>query len=156
MIPAISMQSQTFTEKTCPNLQRISCESLNARQWKGYNFLKISGILADYGYLNIRLTDDRRSADFIAQHVDGTSLKVQLKGRLIIADKYQHQAIHICFRSGSQWYLYPHDLVMHRILATTNVANTESWAQGLYTFPALSKHLLALLAPYRLDADESH
>jgi hypothetical protein len=133
------------------NMQRIRYEELNARQQESYNFQQASGILADYGFTTIRLTDDWQGADFIAQHIGGTFLKVQLKGRLTIDRKYQHRDIHICFRSERQWYLYPHDIVMEQILASTNVGNTESWANGLFTFPNLTKELRAVLEPYRLE-----
>jgi hypothetical protein len=35
-------------------------------------------VLADYGFLTMRLSDDWQGADFIAQHIDGAFLKVQL------------------------------------------------------------------------------
>jgi hypothetical protein len=39
-------------------------------------------MLADYGFATIKPDDDWQSADFIAQHFDGsTFLKVQLKSR---------------------------------------------------------------------------
>ena len=132
-------------------MQPIRYEDLNSRQQESYNFQQVSAILADYGFTTIRLTDDWRGADFIAQHINGTTfLKIQLKGRLTLDRKYQHRDIHICFRSGGQWYLYPHDSVMEQILASSNVSNTKSWTDGLYTFPSLSKELQALLEPFRL------
>jgi hypothetical protein len=55
---------------------RIEYESLNSRQREAFNFQKVSAVLADYGFITIRLSSDWRGADFIAQHVDGTFLKV--------------------------------------------------------------------------------
>ena len=133
-------------------MQRIRYEDLNARQQESYNYQKAAGILADYGFVTIRLSDDWRGADFIAQHNDGiTFLKVQLKGRLTLDRKYQDRDIHICFRSGDDWFLFPHDSVMEQILASSTISGTESWTKGLYTFPALSKKLRAMLEPYRLQ-----
>ena len=64
------------------SLQRVRYEDLSSRQQESHNFQKASAVLADYGFTTIRLTDDWRGADFIAQHIDGTTfLKVQLKGR---------------------------------------------------------------------------
>ena len=64
-------------------LHKIDYRKLNGRQQENYNFQKISGLLADYGFTTIRLSDDWNGADFLAQHVDGkTVLRVQLKGRL--------------------------------------------------------------------------
>ncbi len=102
--------------------------------------------------MTIRLSDDWRGADFIAQHMDGvTFLKIQLKGRLTLDRKYQGRDLQICFRSGDEWYLYPHDVVMEQILASSTIGGTESWTKGLYTFPSLSKKLRSLLEPYRLQ-----
>lgn len=64
-------------------LAKIEYFRLNARQKENYNFLKVSAVLADYGYMTMRVSADWQGADFIAQHIDGTtSLKVQLKSRL--------------------------------------------------------------------------
>jgi hypothetical protein len=84
--------------------------------------------------------------------MDGTTfLRVQLKGRLTIDRKYEQRDIHVCFRSEAQWYLYPHDTVMERVLALSNVANTDSWTTGgVYSFPSLSEQLRTMLEPYRL------
>lgn len=69
--------------------QKIAYESLNARQKESYNFQKVSAALADYGFITIKLSDDWHGADFIAQHLSGETLKVQLKGRLSFYKKYQ-------------------------------------------------------------------
>lgn len=132
-------------------MQRIRYEDLNARQQESYNYQKAAGVLADYGFVTIRLSDDWQGADFIAQHHDGvTFLKIQLKGRLTLDIKYQHRDIHICFRSGHDWFLYPHDIIMEKILAASTIGETESWTKGLYTFPTLSQKHRAMLEPYRL------
>jgi hypothetical protein len=65
---------------------RIAYQSLNARQKENYNFQKVAGRLAEYGYSCLRLNDDWHGADFLAVHVDGTNvLRVQLKGRFALA-----------------------------------------------------------------------
>ena len=77
----------------------------NAKQKENYNFLKVSAILADYGFMTMRLNDDWQGADFIAQHIDGeTFLRVQLKGRLWFAKKYMDKSLFIvCFyKAGSK------------------------------------------------------
>ena len=56
-------------------LNKIKYEDLNARQQENYNFLKISAVLADYGFMTLRLSSDWQGADFIAQNNDGTFLK---------------------------------------------------------------------------------
>jgi hypothetical protein len=94
-------------------LQKIDFRKLNARQKESHNFQKISGLLADYGFTAIRLSDDWNGADFLAQHVDGkTLLRVQLKSRLGIYRKYQGKNLWVCFPDRGDWYLYPHDVVL--------------------------------------------
>jgi hypothetical protein len=100
-------------------LQKVDPRKLNARQKENYNFQKISGLLADYGFIAIRLSDDWNGADFLAQHVDGkTLLRVQLKSRLGIYKKYQGKNLWVCFPDRGDWYLYPHDEVLHHLLKT--------------------------------------
>src|SRR5258706_6333363 len=91
---------------------KINYAELNSRQQESYNFQKVSAVLADYGYTTIRLSSDWKGADFIAQHFNATFLKVQLKGRLTFEKKYEDQDIHVCFRVGQKWYLYPHDVLL--------------------------------------------
>jgi hypothetical protein len=136
------------------DLKRISYKALKPRQQEGYNFQKVSAVLADFGYVTIRLTNDWCGADFIAQHFDGISfLKVQLKGRLTFSKKYYGQNLFICFREANQWFLYPHDEVLEKILNIGLLAGTDSWdIKGGYDFPYLTPGLKTMLEPYRLDA----
>jgi len=109
-------------------LQKIDPRKLNARQKENYYFQKISGLLADYGFTTIRLSDDWNGADFLAQHVDGiTLLRVQQKSRLGIWKKYQRKNLLVCFLDSADCYLYPHDEVLLYLLATTNIKRTASW-----------------------------
>jgi len=130
---------------------KIRYEDLNSKQQESYNFQKISGLLADYGFVTIRLSDDWQGADFFAQHINGETLKVQLKGRLSFYKKYQSKDLWVCFRDEDDWYLYPHDELLQKVLAKTNVKNTESWSNGGgYSFPSLSQQLKGWLDVYRL------
>lgn len=62
---------------------RVEYSCLNSRQKENFNYQKIAGVLADYGFITHRLSDDWNGADFIAQHIDGVLfLRVQLKGGL--------------------------------------------------------------------------
>ena len=134
------------------NMSPIVYEDLNGRQKENYNFLKVSAILADYGFMTIRLTDDWQSADFIAQHIDGeTFLKVQLKSRLSFSKKYCRKDLYVAFCHNGDWYLYPHDKLLDEVLNATGVAGTVSWSKrGSYSFPSLSKQMRAMLMPYRV------
>lgn len=135
-------------------LTRIRYRDLNARQKENYNFLKVSAVLADFGFMTMRLTDDWQSADLIAQHIDGeTFLKIQLKGRLSFNKKYCGKHLYVAFFHNGNWYLYPHDEVLAEVLEATGVGDTVSWSKrGGYSFPGLSKQMRELLEPYKIEA----
>lgn len=123
-----------------------------SRQKENFNFQKISAVLADYGFVTMRLSDDWQGADFIALHIDGGVLRVHLKSRLSLAKRYCGKDIWIAFGNGDEWFLYPHDELLDIILRETTIATTESWSQrGGYSFAGLSKDLRKLLDPYRID-----
>ncbi len=92
---------------------KVPYEELSARQKENCNYSKFAARLADYGFNCMRLSDDWLGADFLAIHVDNkTFLKVQLKGRLSLDEKYCGSDIYISFISGSSrdgYYIYPHD-----------------------------------------------
>lgn len=135
-------------------LSHIHYGDLNPRQKENYNFLKISAVLADYGFMTMRLTDDWQGADFIAQHIDGeTFLKIQLKSRLSFNKKYCGKDLHVVFCHDDNWFLYLHDELLARVLSATNIGTTVSWSErGGYSFPGLSRQMQKLLKPYRIGA----
>lgn len=66
-------------------LNRVDYQSLDARQQETFNFQKVPGVLANYGFATIRLSGDWQDADLIANHISGQQfLKVRLKGRLTL------------------------------------------------------------------------
>ena len=91
--------------------KRIQYSKLPAKAKEAYNFQKASAILADYGFVTNLLKYDWLGADFLAQHIDGDWLKIQLKGRLTTSPDYEGKDIYIMFEDKveSQWYLFPHD-----------------------------------------------
>ena len=133
----------------------IDYPTLNARQQETYNFQKVSAVLADYGFTTIRLSSDWQSADFIAQHIDGsTFLKVQLKSRLSFDKKYCGRSLYICFPDGGAWFLYPPDEFLKTVLEKTSIGETSSWKdRGAYSFPSLSRKMRELLQGYKLIAN---
>ena len=135
---------------------RIRYNDLNSRQQEAFNLHKVAAVLADYGFITIPLSSDWGGADFIAQHKDGkVFLKVQLKGRLTFDKKYAGRDLHVCFRDGVHWFVYPHDELLALVLASGAIANTESWrGPGGYSFPRLSKKLRELLEPFRVAATD--
>ena len=138
----------------------IQYRNLNARQKENYNFLKLSGVLADFGFVTMRVSADWEGADFIAQHNGGNLfLKVQLKSRLTLSKKYEGKDIYIAFRNGSgadsDWYLFPHDDVLERV--KSSIGSTRSWGSGNYSWGRLSQNMRRLLDPYRIPSpDDCH
>ncbi len=133
-------------------LNRIEYKALNAKQQEVFNFQKVAGLLADFGFNCIKLADDWHGADFLAYHKDGKdTLKVQLKGRLTIDKKYIDKELLMAFPVGGSWYLIEHDNLVDIVSKTTNWLNTDSWkVRGLYNSKSPSKALLAELANAKL------
>jgi hypothetical protein len=130
-------------------MNKIRYEDLNARQKENFNFQKVAAILADYGFNCIRLSDDWSGADFIACHIDGGFMKIQLKGRLTINRMYENKNIHIAFREKDQWYLYPHDEIMGSLM--NKIQSTDSWKNnGGYSWPTLTQHLIGVMQEYKI------
>lgn len=136
-------------------LERIQYSELNARQKENFNFQKLSAVLADYGFVTIRLSDDWQGADLIAQHVDGdTVLRVQLKGRLVVCKKYRGKKLWIAFHEDGVWYLYPHDELLSHVLKVTNIGTTDSWTKrGGYSWPRVPARLREILSAFRITGD---
>ena len=135
-----------------PNLTKINYSELNSRQQENYNFQKVAGYLADYGFNCLKLSDDWQGADFLAIHVDGELfLKVQLKGRLTLNQKYSGKNIHIAFLDGQDCYLYPHDELRDLILSSNKVAHTKSWIEcEAYDWPTIPEWAKKILENYKL------
>jgi hypothetical protein len=130
-------------------LNKIEYGNLNSRQKENYNFYKIAAILADYGYVSLRLSDDWNGADFIAVHIDGETVRLQLKGRFGFYKKYIGKDLYIAFCAEGEWYLYPHDAVLKYVLA--GIENSTSWvADGEYHFPYLTPENKNLMAGHRV------
>lgn len=98
------------------------------------------------------MSDDWQGADFIALHISGTVLRVQLKSRLAFSRDYEGKGLHVAFPHGDDWYLYPHDELLSKVLAATNIGHTKSWLErGGYSFGGLSADVAPLLAGYRIS-----
>lgn len=138
---------------------KIKYQDLNSRQQEAYNFQKVSAVLADFGFVTIRLSNDWKGADFILQDRDGKTFhKVQLKGRLTFDKKYEDKDLYICFRDSvhGPWYMYNHAELLEKVLADGQIEGTKAWDEGnSYHFPVLSKHLKKLLEPYLIPEVDS-
>lgn len=135
-------------------LERIDPDSLNAKQKEIYNFQKAAAILADYGFNCIKLTDDWQGADFLAYHNNGNqTLKVQLKARVSIYQKYQDKDLYMCFPVRGTWYLVSHDELVKIAGDTTPWLDSPSWRSGGYSSASPSRKMLNRLARYALTAE---
>jgi hypothetical protein len=136
----------------------IRYESLNSRQRENFNFQKLAGHLADYGFYCMRLSDDWMGADLIACHTDGkTILRVQLKSRLTLDRKYVGKALYIACtdpRRPEDWFVYPHDEVMS--FAAPHIANSVALKEkGIHSWYAVPSYLSNAIEKYRVPAAPS-
>ena len=137
------------------NLQKINYNALSAKQQEIYNFQQCAALLANYGFNCIKLADDWKGADFLAYHNDGdTTLKVQLKGRVDIQQKYRGKNLHMAFPAGGFWYLIEHDELV-RIIEETwacspRVKKKTLEERGGYSTPNPSKALIEKLEDHKI------
>lgn len=116
------------------DLKKIDYSELNHRQKENYNFQKLSGVLADYGFTTYRMHDDYNGADFHAVGKNGKIIKIQLKGRAEVLSKYLEKDIFIGFCYKSEWYLYPHD-IMYKIITEHSVGAKKNKGRSMKIIP---------------------
>ncbi len=133
-------------------LEKVKYSVLNSRQKEIFNFQKVAGLLADYGFNCIKLADDWQGADFLAYHKDGGStLKVQLKSRISIARKYIGKSLFMAFPIHSTWYLIEHDKLVRMIETHTPWLTSESWRDhGAYNSKKPNDKLVSALQGSKL------
>ena len=133
-------------------LERIKYSDLNSRQKEIFNFQKVAGLLADYGFNCIKLADDWQGADFLAYHSNGSNtLKVQLKSRLSIARKYEGKSLFMAFPINGAWHLIEHDELVTIIEMHTKWLISESWLKyGVYSSNRPNEKLIAVLQDSKL------
>ena len=125
-------------------LLKIKYSELNGKQKEIFNFQKVAAELADFGFNCIKLADDWQGADFLAYHKDGgDTLKVQLKARLTIDEKYIGKNIFMTFPYNDNWYLIHHEELVEIIGNNSNWLETDSWKnKGLYSSANPSKRIM--------------
>lgn len=133
-------------------LKRIAYSKLNSRQKEVFNFQKVAGMLADYGFNCLKLDDDWQGADFLAYHKDGThTLKVQLKSRLTIDKKYLNKSLYMAFPFDGAWYVIEHDCLVTLAKKHTSWLASKSWRmRGMYSSVSLNKDLRTSLKDAKL------
>lgn len=132
--------------------EHMPYDSLTAKQKELFNFQKIASSLADYGFNCIKLADDWQGADFLAYHAKGTTtLKVQLKSRITINQKYCGKDIWIAFPHDGSWYLIEHDRLIEKVGECTDWLQSNSWRMGnAYSSISINEKLLKCLAENKL------
>lgn len=133
-------------------LEKVTYSELNSRQKEIFNFQKVAGHLADYGFNCIKLADDWQGADFLAYHKDGkNTLKVQLKSRLTIAKKYEEKDLYIAFPIADAWHIIEHDRLVKLVRKHTTWLTSESWQKGGgYSSQNPNQELIDALSEWRL------
>jgi len=133
-------------------LRKVSYAKLNSRQQEVFNFQKVAGHLAEYGFNCIKLADDWQGADFLAYHKDGNStLKVQLKSRVVVSKRYLGKSLFIAFPIRGEWHLAEHDHLVALIKEHTTWLTSDSWRHGGgYSSASPNTNLVAALAEWKL------
>jgi hypothetical protein len=128
-------------------MKKVDYKTLNSKQKESYNYQKISGVLAEYGYTTYRMYDDYNGADFHAVHSDGHVLKVQLKGRVTIHQKYFGKDIYIAFSNDREtWYLFPHD-EFHKVITSHSSGAGKHGHRSIHYIP---KWLMPIISKYEI------
>ena len=135
--------------------QKIDYEKdLNDKQKENYNYHKLSAVLADYGYTTLKLSDDWQSADCISVHRDGSSIKIQLKGRFHLNKDYINKDLWIGYPNwvAGEWYLYPHDKLLEELKKNQKMFGflNSFNKNGIYHARRPSTTLSSLLQKYKL------
>ncbi len=133
-------------------LAKVNYDELESRQKEVFNFQKVAGQLADYGFNCIKLADDWKGADFLAYHKDGdNTLKVQLKSRLAISQKYVGKSLFVAFPINGAWYLIEHDRLLTLIQKHTTWLTSDSWRKYKgYSSASPNAELVAAISEWRL------
>ncbi len=136
----------------CTRFEQVQYDSLNARQKEVILFQNIAATFADYGYNCIKLADDWQGADFLAYDMNrDATLKVQLKSRLTIDQKYSGKNIWIAFPHKKSWYLIKHDHLVEKVKKHTDALNRHYWKnRHQYHSKSINAGLLKSLAKNKL------
>lgn len=112
-------------------LERIYYKNLEPKQKEIFNYQKVAGLLADFGFNCIKLGDDWQGADFLADHKNGkVTLRVQLKSRLTINKNYIDKGLYLTFPIREKWYLIFHDELIKKVGKNSTYLNTATWQIG--------------------------
>src|SRR5579863_775601 len=141
-------------EESSSRFPKVEYSDLNSKQKELFNFQKVAATFADCGFNCIKLADDWQGADFLAYHVNGKdTLKVQLKSRLTIDQKYCGKNIWMAFPYKDYWYLVTHDRLVEKVREHTDWLESSSWkVKHGYSSTSVNAGLLESLAEDKLGS----
>ena len=121
----------------------IKYKELKPKQQEIYNFQKVAAVLADYGFNCMKLADDWQGADFLAYHKDqNETLKVQLKGRVHVDEKYSNKNIYMAFPLNDGWCIIHHETLLELVGLHTVWLKSDAWKNTKsYSSKSVNKHL---------------
>jgi hypothetical protein len=84
--------------------------------------------------------------------VTGKQIKVQLKGRIHFAKKYEGKQIWIAFRYADRAYLYPHDIILRKYKKINPMRIDRAWnrSDGAVHWKRPTKSQLSFLKEYEV------
>lgn len=143
-------------------LKAIDYGKLNAPQQENFNFQKVAGLLADYGFNCIRLSDDWQGADFLAySSLTQETLRVQLKSRLSVAKKYIPKGLYVAFPLHAAsltppittWYFMPHNELLTIIKRKGKYVTSPSWKKGkAYSIGKPGREIVKALERFKIGS----
>ncbi len=120
-------------------LKKVRYEDLKSKEKESYNFAKVSGRLADFGFECSAVNSDGHGADMIAYHyLSGALFAIQLKGRPGVYRKYAGKNLWVAFIDWElgELCLYSHDQAVV-MFEQSSSARTSSWMdKGEYHYPS--------------------
>jgi hypothetical protein len=141
---------------TCWLGTMIDYDKLSGKEQESFNSTKLRAAMSDWGYLESFIVNgDKWGPDILFyKSSDATIMKVQLKGRPFLDRHYCEKDIHIAFqdRENSEWYVYPHDDIMAKVLATGRLVGTKSWdIKGSWSWSYIPPWLGDILNPWKIS-----
>lgn len=151
-------EPEAYWEKN--GVEAIDSSKLHNKAKETYNYHHLAAVLAEYGFESHRIHNDANGADLVAYNyhpivsdnknvLKTSSLLIQLKSRVVIAEKYRNKGIIMAFPQNEdlkEWYLVPHD-DLFSMMETQRKTNTFINRKE-YSTNYISKKLQELLKPY--------
>ena len=137
---------------------KVKYHKLGHKEKESFNSAALISIMAKWGYLEAsRINGDKHGADLLFyRSSDADVMKIQLKGRVTLDEKYSGKNLYIAFpvkREGC-WYIYPHDVIMRQAWGKSSWFKTKSWKEsGGYSWRKPPTWLSSLLEPWKVPGE---